>query len=210
MSKHLDLALNNIFIPSKTPSKKLMIILHGRGDSSAGFTFLPPYLNLDTMNYLLLDGPYEYFGGCSWYDLPPHQLEGIVRSSAILTDILDELFEAQFSAEESFLFGFSQGSLLTFEFAARYKKKLAGYLAISGYIYNPGLLLKEMNQELKDANWLCTHGTSDDVLPYTTSEAQVKTLQEGDFDIEFKSYDKAHTITEEELLMIKTWIKDKS
>ncbi|NOR55026.1 MAG: serine esterase [Sulfurovum sp.] len=210
MSTHLDLALNNIFIPSKTPSKKLMIILHGRGDSSAGFTFLPSYLNLDEINYLLLDAPYEYFGGCSWYDLAPHQEEGIKRSSEILRDILDELFEAQFSAEESFLFGFSQGSLLTFEFGARYKKKLAGYLAISGYIYNPTLLLEEMNPELKTANWLCTHGTSDDVLPYANSEAQVKTLQEGGFDIAFKSYDKAHTLVEEELSMIKTWIKDKS
>ena len=92
-----DLPLNNIFIPAKAPSKKLMIILHGRGDSSAGFTWLPPYLDLDDMNYLLLDAPYDYFGGRSWYDLPPNQLEGIVYSSSILADILDGLFEEEFS-----------------------------------------------------------------------------------------------------------------
>ncbi len=183
-----------------------MIILHGRGDSSQGFTWLPPYLNLDNMNYLLLDAPYDYFGGRSWYDLPPHQLDGIQHSTTILTEIFDILFEKEFNAEESFLFGFSQGSLLTFEFGARYKKKLAGYLAISGYIYDAKRLLKEMNPTLKDANWLCTHGTYDDVLPYATSKAQVETLQNGGFNIEFKSYPKAHTITEEELLMIKEWI----
>ena len=209
MSNHLDLALNNIFIPSKTPSKKLMIILHGRGDSSQGFTFLPSYLNIDEMNYLLLDAPYEYFGGCSWYDLAPNQLEGIVRSSSILANILDTLFEDGFSAEESFLFGFSQGALLTFEFGARYEKKLAGYLAISGYIYNPELLLEEMNPELKNANWLCTHGTSDEVLPYAQSKTQIETLQNAGFNISFKSYDKAHTLVEEELSMIKSWIQDK-
>ncbi|HHD78954.1 MAG TPA: serine esterase [Epsilonproteobacteria bacterium] len=201
-----SLPLNNIFIPSKISSKKLMIILHGRGDSSQGFTWLPPYLNLDNMNYLLLDAPYDYFGGRSWYDLPPHQLDGIQHSTTILTEIFDILFEKEFNAEESFLFGFSQGSLLTFEFGARYKKKLAGYLAISGYIYDAKRLLKEMNPTLKDANWLCTHGTYDDVLPYATSKAQVETLQNGGFNIEFKSYPKAHTITEEELLMIKEWI----
>ena len=204
-----NLALNNIFIASKIPSKRLMIILHGRGDSSAGFTWLPPYLGLDDMNYLLLDAPYDYFGGRSWYDLPPNQLEGIAYSSSILTDILDGLFEEEFKAEESFLFGFSQGSLLTFEFGARYEKKLAGYLAISGYIYDPELLLAEMNPALKDANWLCTHGTHDDVLPFSTSKAQVETLQNGDFDIEFKSYPKVHTIAEDELQMIKEWIKSK-
>ena len=186
-----------------------MIILHGRGDSSAGFTWLPPYLDLDDMNYLLLDAPYDYFGGCSWYDLPPNQLKGIAYSSSILADILDELFEEAFNAEESFLFGFSQGSLLTFEFGARYEKKLAGYLAISGYIYDPELLLKEMNPALKDANWLCTHGTHDDVLPYGTSKAQVETLQNGGFNITFKSYPKVHTIAEDELGMIKEWVKRK-
>jgi len=186
-----------------------MILLHGRGDSSAGFTWIPPYLDLDNMNYLLLDAPYDYFGGRSWYDLPPNQLEGIVYSSSILTDILDELFEEEFNAAESFLFGFSQGSLLTFEFGTRYEKKLAGYLAISGYIYDPELLLVEMNPALKDANWLCTHGTHDDVLPYATSKAQVETLQNGGFNITFKSYPKVHTIAEDELMMIKEWIKDK-
>ena len=204
-----NLPLNNIFIAAKTPSKKLMILLHGRGDSSAGFTWLPPYLDIDDMNYLLLDAPYDYFGGRSWYDLPPNQQEGITYSSSILTDILDRLFEGEFNAEESFLFGFSQGSLLTFEFGARYAKKLAGYLAISGYIFNPELLLKEMNPALKNANWLCTHGTQDDVLPFSTSKAQIETLQDAGFNITFKSYPKVHTIAEDELEMIKEWIKSK-
>ena len=206
MPSHKDLPLNNIFIPSKVPSKKLMIILHGRGDSSQGFTFLPPYLNIDEMNYLLLDAPYFYFGGFSWYDLPPNQLEGIASSSAILADILDALFKEEFNAHESFLFGFSQGALLTFEFGARYEKVLAGYIAVSGYIYDTQNLLEEMNPNVNNSNWLCTHGTYDGVLPYSTSKAQVETLQNGGFDIEFKSYDKDHTIAEDELQMIKEWI----
>ena len=186
-----------------------MIILHGRGDSSNGFTFLPSYLNLDEMNYLLLDAPYEYFGGCSWYDLPPNQLEGIVYSSGVLADILDALFEEEFDASQSFLFGFSQGALLTFEFGARYEKRLAGYIAISGYIYDGGNLLKEMNPILKEANWLCTHGTSDGVLPYNTSKAQIEQLQNAGMRIDFKTYDKDHTLVEEELQMIKAWIESK-
>ena len=206
MPSHKDLPLNNIFIPSKVPSKKLMIILHGRGDSSRGFTFLPPYLNIDEMNYLLLDAPYFYYGGFSWYDLPPNQLEGIAYSSAILEDILDTLFEEEFNAHESFLFGFSQGALLTFEFGARYEEVLAGYIAVSGYIYDVNNLLEEMNPNVNSSNWLCTHGTYDDVLSYSTSKAQVETLQNGGFDIEFKSYEKVHTIAEDELQMIKEWI----
>jgi phospholipase/carboxylesterase len=209
MPRNKNLPLNNIFIPSKIASKKLMVILHGRGDSSRGFMFLPSYLNMDDMNYLLLDAPYSYYGGFSWYDLPPNQLEGIERSRTILTDIFDTLFEEEFNAEESFLFGFSQGALLTFEFGARYEKVLAGYIAVSGYIYDANTLLQEMNPNVNTSNWLCTHGTSDGILPFNTSKAQIETLQNGGFDITFKSYDKDHTIAEDELMMIKEWIKNK-
>ncbi len=201
-----DLPLKHIFIASKIPSKKVMIVLHGRGDSSQGFTWMPEQLALDDMNYLLLDAPYDYFGGRSWYELPPHQFEGIKHSSNLLTKTLDMLFKSEFDATKSFLFGFSQGSLLTFEFAARYEKELAGYIAISGYIYDEKLLLKEMNPKLKKSNWLCTHGTHDDVLPFEVSKSQVEILQKGGFNITFKSYPKVHTIVEDELLMIREWI----
>jgi phospholipase/carboxylesterase len=207
MPANKDLPLNNIFIPSKTVSKKLMVILHGRGDSSRGFTFLPGYLNLDNMNYLLLNAPYFYHGGFSWYDLPPNQLKGIIHSSSILTDIFDTLFEEEFNAEESFLFGFSQGALMTFEFGARYEKVLKGYIAVSGYIYDPKKLLKEMNPNVNHSNWLCTHGTYDDILTFEKTRSQIEFLQDNGFNITFKSYPKGHSVAEEELQMISEWIK---
>jgi len=207
MPRNKHLPLNNIFIPSNVPSKKLMVILHGRGDSARGFTFLPPYLNIDDMNYLLLNAPYSYYGGFSWYDLPPNQLEGITHSRALLADIFDTLFEEEFNAEESFLFGFSQGALLTFEFGARYEKVLAGYIAVSGYIYDTNKLIEEMNPHVNHSNWLCTHGTYDDILPFQTTKEQIERLQYAGFDITFKSYPKDHTIADNELQMIAEWIK---
>ncbi|RUM64422.1 MAG: serine esterase [Sulfurimonas sp.] len=205
--KYQNLELENVFIPAKVPSKKLMIILHGRGDSSEGFLGFPPFLALDDMNYILFDAPFEYFTGHSWYQLPPEQLPGIEYSSKLLTKDLDTLFESDFNANESFLFGFSQGSLLTFEFGARYHKVLAGYIAISGYIYDVPTLLEEMNPDVNAKNWLCTHGTSDPVLSYETSKEQVEQLQDGGFDIEFVTYDKDHSIDRDELSMISEWIK---
>jgi phospholipase/carboxylesterase len=202
-----NLALKHRFIPAKVASKKLMIILHGRGDSSAGFIWLPPQLGLDDMNYLLLDAPFDYYGGYSWYDLPPNQLSGIEYSSKILTEVLDTVFAHDFDVSESILFGFSQGALLTFEFGARYEKALAGYIAVSGYIYNASKLSTEINPKVKASKWLCTHGKQDDVLPYDDSVAQVKILQEAGLDVVFHSYDKPHTMIEEEVIMIASWIK---
>lgn len=201
-----NLPLQNIFIPAKVPSKQLTIVLHGRGDSAHGFEGLPPYLAIDTMNYLLLDAPFEYFSGHSWYQLPPQQLPGIEYSSKLLTQLLDTLFEEEFNAEESFLFGFSQGALLCFEFGARYHKVLAGYIAISGYIYDKKRLALEMRADVIASNWLCTHGREDPVLPFEKSASEIEYLQKNGFDIEFWSYEKEHNIEAQELEDISAWI----
>lgn len=67
-----------------------MIILHGRGDSSAGFTWLPPFVNMEDMNYLLLDAPNDDYGGYFWYDLALNQEAGIIDSSKRLTEIFQK------------------------------------------------------------------------------------------------------------------------
>jgi phospholipase/carboxylesterase len=203
-----NLPLDSLFFPSQSPSNKLMIILHGRGDSAEGFRFFPEELNLKDMNYLLLNAPFEYFTGFSWYDLPPNQLPGIEYSSKVLTEILDSLFQDKYEPSQTILFGFSQGSLLTFEFGARYQKALAGYIAVSGYIYDADKILKEMNPEVNHGQWLCTNGYEDDVLPFTESRAQVETLLDGDFEIDFRAYHKTHTVDMSELKEIKKWIVD--
>jgi len=205
--KSLDLPLDNLFIPAQTPSKQLLIVLHGRGDSSEGFINLPSFINIESMNYLLLDAPFEYFGGCSWYQLPPDQLPGIEYSSKLLKETLDTVFREDFEASQSFLFGFSQGSLLTFEFGLRYEKKLAGYIAISGYIYDVEKLLEETRPNAAASSWLCTHGRFDNVLPYETSKAQIEFLQKSGFGVEFVSYDKEHALDRDELSMISEWIR---
>ena len=96
--------------------------------------------------------------------------------------------------------------MLTFEFGARYTRKLAGCIAISGHLHNPSCLLQEMNLQIKDANWLCTHGTEDEALEFNTASQQIQLLQQGGMPIKFLPYQKAHTIEREEIEMIQSWI----
>ena len=49
-------------------SRRLMIVLHGLGDSMDGYRWLPNALRVPSLNYLLVNGPDEYYGGHSWYD----------------------------------------------------------------------------------------------------------------------------------------------
>ena len=42
---------SNLWLPSRIPSKKLMLVMHGRGDSHLGFEWLPKALDLPQLNY---------------------------------------------------------------------------------------------------------------------------------------------------------------
>src|SRR5512145_245679 len=107
-------------------SKRLLIVLHGLGDSAAGFRGLPRELRLPWMNYLLVNAPDSYFGGFSWYDFTGNEAAGIVRSRKLLFELLDLTRTKGFPTEETILFGFSQGCLMTVDVGFRYPQRLAG------------------------------------------------------------------------------------
>ena len=61
--------LHGEFIPAaEKDSRRLFVVLHGLGDSLAGWRWLPGALDLPWLNYLLVNAPDEYYGGYSWFD----------------------------------------------------------------------------------------------------------------------------------------------
>ena len=188
-----------------------MIVLHGRGDSPEGFTWLPSELKIPELSFLLLQAPDPYYDGYSWYDLPPNQLPGVLRSRKLLAEVFEEIEKEGFKSEQCFLLGFSQGCLMTLEFGARFPHRLKGYIGISGYCYDVDALLKEaIPENIHEGDWLVTHGTQDDVLPIDITREQMKTLIARGFKMEYLEYKKSHTIDQrEELPMIRQWIQDR-
>lgn len=212
MTNLKQFGLEGIWQPAgETPTQGyLMVVLHGRGDSAEGFSWLKSALNLTDLSLLLVNAPDEYYTGYSWYDLPPNQLPGILRSREILENVFAKIFEAGFVPEKCFLFGFSQGCLMTLEFGARYPKRLAGYVGVSGYCFAPKALLDEASPAAMTGDWLITHGTLDEVLPIEKTRTQMKELVAAGFPIEYFEYPKGHTIDDQvEFPMIRKWISDR-
>src|SRR5512140_800023 len=94
---------------SEGRSRRLMIMLHGLGDSLEGYRWLPPALDLPWLNYLLVNAPDEYYGGYSWYDFAGDITPGVARSRKLLFDLLDQQRAKGFPTEETTFGGFSQG-----------------------------------------------------------------------------------------------------
>jgi phospholipase/carboxylesterase len=207
-----EIGLTGIWQPaSQAPtSGYLVVVLHGRGDSSAGFDWLRSALGLSGLSALLVDAPDAYYTGFSWYDLPPDQLPGIRRSRALLDRLFAWIETQGFGPERCFLLGFSQGCLMTLEFGGRFPERLAGYIGISGYCYDPLALLAEASGPAKGGDWLITHGTEDGVLEVGRTREQMRELMKGGFNLEYFEYRKEHTIDPtEELPLIREWIKQR-
>jgi phospholipase/carboxylesterase len=188
-------------------SRRLMVVLHGLGDSTAGYAWLPSALRLPWLNYLLVNAPEEYYGGYSWYDFMGDADAGIARSRQLLVEVLDHQQTKGFATDQTVLFGFSQGCLMTLETGWRYPKRFAGLIGISGYIHNPTQLLAELSPVAREQRVLMTHGTYDPLIPFAGTQQQVKRLQAEGLRIEWHEFAKEHTIAgEEELAVIRNFI----
>jgi phospholipase/carboxylesterase len=185
----------------------LIVVLHGRGDSLQGFGWLPRALGLPGASYLFLNAPDPYFGGYSWYALPPDQGPGILRSREWLFGALDELRAQGFPSARTLLFGFSQGALMSVDVALRYPHALAGVVGVSGYVAFPERAADEAVPEAFRTRFLLTHGHHDDVLPIERSRRQAADLQGLGLPLEWREYPKAHTIDpERELPDLRAWV----
>jgi phospholipase/carboxylesterase len=207
----MKLPLSHIWLPAKNPSDQLIVVLHGLGDSARGFLWLQDELEIDSLNYLLLNAPEPYYSGYRWYDIYEDPLSGIVRSRSILSEVFATLAREEYPPEKTFLLGFSQGCLMTLEFGARHSDRLAGYVGISGYTVDPDALLRELNPKVNQGDWMITHGTKDEILPVELTRSQMETLRKGGFKMDYREYSKTHTVDpERELPDIRQFIASRA
>jgi len=201
--------LNTEFIPAADRnSRRLFIALHGLGDSSAGYRWLPQAMDLPWLNYLLVNAPDPYYGGFSWYDFAGNPGPGIERSRKLLFGLLDAQRANGFTMEETILFGFSQGCLMTIDVGFRYSHRFAGLVGVSGYVHEPSALLKGLSPVAKEQRMLFTHGTQDPLIPCAEVRKQVDVLKAAGLRIEWREFVKAHTIQgDEELGLIREFVR---
>ena len=200
--------LHTEFIPAadKT-SRRLMVMLHGLGDSIEGFRWFPGAMALPGLNYLLVNAPDEYYGGWSWFDLEDHA-PGVQRSRKELFALLDDLRAKNFPADQITLGGFSQGCVMTFETGLHYPHRLAGLVGISGWIFEADKLMTDLPPSARQQRLLFTHGLFDTVVPVDIVRLKVRKLQAAGLNLEWHEYPKAHTIHgEEELSVIREFVR---
>ncbi len=193
-----------------------VVVLHGLGADGSDFVPIAQRLDLSAIGPVrfvfpsapvrpvTINGGYEMR---AWYDIYPPQPGGTRRedepglreSQSIVQQLLDREAERGVPGERTVLMGFSQGCAMTLLAGLRAPQRLAGLVALSGYLP----LAPQTGAEASDANRglpvFMAHGAFDEVVVPARGEAARDQLGALGFPVAWHSYPMAHEVCLEEI-----------
>ncbi|KAI8851766.1 Phospholipase/carboxylesterase/thioesterase [Chytridium lagenaria] len=200
-----------------------VIFLHGLGDSGHGWLPVAQELSLGLphVKFILphapqipitLNGGFRMPG---WYDIisldktaRQEDRPGMLKTVEIIDALIQREIDAGVDSKRIVLGGFSQGSAMSLLTSLTTNHKLAGIVALSGYLplaTEAGEIAKPSNQWTP---YFMGHGTSDNVVEYTWGKMSAERLKEIGRDVTFKSYrGMAHSACEDEVLHVAEFLK---
>lgn len=198
--------------PRVCESNALLVLLHGRGADAHDLLPLASELGRDDLLVVSPQAPYALPGpfgiGYAWYDMhdigdpDPVTFE---PSLARLREFLDEVVSGYpVDAQRVFLLGFSQGAVMSLATASTDPRRLAGVVALSGYL--PESVVCAEGGNLADLPIFIGHGNADPLIPVTEGHKARDVLTAKGADVTYREYSVAHRIAPEELDDIREWL----
>lgn len=209
--------LEHLIAPPRTDSESyaLLVLLHGRGADA--HDLLPLANELGSADLLVVSpqAPYALPGpfgmGYAWYDMhdigDPDPLT-FEPSLTRLREFLDAVVAGYpVDAQRVVLLGFSQGAVMSLATASTDPRRLAGVVALSGYL--PESVECAEGGSLDDLPIFIGHGNADPLIPATEGHHARDILIAKGADVTYREYSVAHRIAPAELDDIREWLSDR-
>ena len=206
------------FVPNGT-IERCIILLHGFGSDGDDLMGLVPPLETALPKveqgktaYFSPHGPLEMdFGGRAWFSDANWTLKdrkGIATAKESLWAYMEEHVFPIVKPEDTYVFGFSQGTMTALFAVPRWPKPIAGLIGHSGRMLWDEELANEGNYHKIPT--LLLHGTDDDVVAADESVDACARLQALGFDVEYALIsDLAHGINAESLAHVVGFLAEK-
>ncbi len=198
-----------------------VIWLHGLGADGNDFVPIIPQLKLEdspAIRFVFPSAPsmaVTVNGGYvmpAWYDITGRGLtdrediSGIQKSAAAITALIEREADRGIAYDNIVLAGFSQGCAMSLQVGLRFPHKLAGIMALSGYLP----LAKSLPLEKSEANCntpiFMAHGIWDAVVIPERAEASVDILEKLDYQVDWHTYPMEHSLHPDELRDISNFL----
>jgi phospholipase/carboxylesterase len=189
--------------------QKVLIVLHGRGDSANAYMNIKQELRLPNMNYLVLEAPRRYSDGYTWCALDPKPgSPSLLAIRARLFALIAELKAAGWKSNELFWMGHSQGCLVASDLVLHHPDAFGALIGVSGYIWFPrGWKSRAAKSGASRTPWLMTHGSRDRIIPPSEIRGLLAELARGPIRFEYEEFAKGHDFDfKHEVPFIRKWI----
>ena len=149
----------------------------------------------------------------AWYDViaidgrAPEDEQGIRASQQQIIELIEQENRRGVDSQHIVLAGFSQGGAVAMQTALRYKKPLAGLLALSTYLPLADSLVEEAAEENKTIPFMMAHGEFDPVVPIQLAQHSKQQLFELGYSVEWKTYPMEHSVIPDEITDIEQWFE---
>jgi phospholipase/carboxylesterase len=136
----------------------------------------------------------------AWYDIigrsdsDPEDANGIQNSAKAINALIEREASRGIAYQQIVLAGFSQGCAMVLHTGLRFKHRLAGIMALSGYLPLASTLLAERNPANQDTPIFLAHGDWDAVIVPERSERSRDFLQANGHDVQWKNYPMEHSL----------------
>lgn len=215
--------ISAVEINPATKPKTSVIWLHGLGADGYDFASIVQQLKLPeklAMRFVFphapirpvtLNGGYQMRAWFDVYDLDINAEQdenGIRETQKLMEQLIEDEISLGIISEAIVLAGFSQGASMALHTGLRYPQKLAGILALSGFLPLAELLESEQSSINKKISILMLHGEYDDVIPIEWAKLSRDGLIESGYTVDWKSYPMQHNVCPEEINDISKWLQN--
>jgi phospholipase/carboxylesterase len=211
--------LDTIEIETGPSPRAAVIWLHGLGADGHDFEPIVPELGMPAapaVRFVFPHAPLQPVtinGGAvmrAWYDVAAdgRQDAAGVRASQTRVEALVARERARGVAPRSVvLAGFSQGGAMALQTGLRHPERLAGIVALSGYLPLPESVADEVSQANRGVPIFMAHGTQDPVIPLSWATRSRDRLAALGYAIEWHEYRMPHSVCAEEIADIGGWLR---
>ena len=199
-----------------------VLILHGLGADGRDFVPVAEQFDLSSVGdirYVFPSAPVmpvTINGGYqmpAWYDilgadLTQRQDEAGLRKSQLAIDALIEREKSRgIPAERIVIAGFSQGCAMALMTGLRHRERLAGIIAMSGYLPLADQTATERSATNQDVPIFMAHGSRDPVVVMPRATASRDYLLSLGYPVEWHEYAMEHSVCQEEIADMQAWLQ---
>jgi phospholipase/carboxylesterase len=207
---------------SPNPSASV-IWLHGLGADGNDFVPIIPELDLQGcpgIRFIFPSAPsipVTVNGGYvmpAWYDIVGRELmdredaDGIKKSATSIVKLIEREKSRGIAYDKIVLAGFSQGCAMALYIGLRFPHKLAGIVALSGYLPLAMSLNLEKHSANQDTPIFMAHGEFDTVVIPERAQTSCNLLEKMGYQVSWNEYPMEHSVNREELADISRYFQD--